>query len=194
MSTLAPCSESSSAVARPMPRADPVTMATLPSRTPMRFSLVSDACGEGRETSHRFSVSTVGRGHRRWEDGRVAGSRTLAVLTALVAVGLAAAVVVFSILAGEHGDPAGESVVATVAILTPAAVGIALAWRVPGNVIAWLLLAQSVLLGLLFVVHPYAEYTLIEAPGALPGGRLAAYYNEASWPTLFAGLTLIALV
>jgi len=32
---LAPCSESSSAVARPMPRADPVTMATLSSRTPM---------------------------------------------------------------------------------------------------------------------------------------------------------------
>src|SRR5215213_2212212 len=35
MSTLAPCSQSSSAVARPMPRADPVTIATLPSRTPM---------------------------------------------------------------------------------------------------------------------------------------------------------------
>src|SRR3712207_1721324 len=35
MSTLAPCSASSSAVARPMPRADPVTIATLSSRTPM---------------------------------------------------------------------------------------------------------------------------------------------------------------
>jgi hypothetical protein len=35
ISTFAPCSESSSAVARPMPRADPVTIATLPSRTPM---------------------------------------------------------------------------------------------------------------------------------------------------------------
>src|SRR5919107_2889081 len=37
MSTLAPCSESSSAVARPMPRADPVTIATLSSRTPMSW-------------------------------------------------------------------------------------------------------------------------------------------------------------
>src|SRR3954452_16813146 len=35
MITLAPCSESSSAVARPMPRAEPVTIATLSSRTPM---------------------------------------------------------------------------------------------------------------------------------------------------------------
>src|SRR5205814_10671432 len=35
ISTLAPCSQSSSAVARPMPRAEPVTIATLSSRTPM---------------------------------------------------------------------------------------------------------------------------------------------------------------
>src|SRR5215218_947744 len=35
MRTLAPSSDSSSAVARPMPRAEPVTMATCPSRTPM---------------------------------------------------------------------------------------------------------------------------------------------------------------
>src|SRR3954467_11947526 len=35
MTTLAPCSDSSSAVARPMPRAEPVTTATLSSRTPM---------------------------------------------------------------------------------------------------------------------------------------------------------------
>src|SRR5688572_22017742 len=38
ISTLAPCSLSSSAVARPMPRAEPVTIATLPSRTPMSAS------------------------------------------------------------------------------------------------------------------------------------------------------------
>ena len=35
MTTLAPCSDSSSAVARPMPRAEPVTIATLSSRTPI---------------------------------------------------------------------------------------------------------------------------------------------------------------
>src|SRR4051812_38621894 len=40
MSTFAPCSESSSAVARPMPRAEPVTIATLSSSTPIRRLLV----------------------------------------------------------------------------------------------------------------------------------------------------------
>src|SRR3954452_11711648 len=38
MRTLAPCSLSSSAVARPMPRAEPVMIATFPSRTPMFMS------------------------------------------------------------------------------------------------------------------------------------------------------------
>ncbi len=41
MTTFAPCSESSSAVARPIPRADPVTIATLSSSTPMVSSSFS---------------------------------------------------------------------------------------------------------------------------------------------------------
>src|SRR3954454_3261209 len=54
MSTLAPCSESNSAVARPMPRADPVTIATLPSRTPMDVS-----CSVVRESAilHRLALA-----------------------------------------------------------------------------------------------------------------------------------------
>src|SRR5918992_2533072 len=39
ISTRAPCSASSSAVARPIPRADPVTIAAFPSKTPIDFSL-----------------------------------------------------------------------------------------------------------------------------------------------------------
>src|ERR687898_879637 len=38
ITTFAPCSASSSAVARPIPRADPVTIATLSSSTPMGSS------------------------------------------------------------------------------------------------------------------------------------------------------------
>src|SRR4051812_35584240 len=40
MTTFAPCSLSNSAVARPMPRAEPVTIATLSSRTPMAVTIV----------------------------------------------------------------------------------------------------------------------------------------------------------
>src|SRR5215212_2273030 len=39
ISTRAPCSASSSAVARPIPRADPVTIAAFPSRTPIQSPL-----------------------------------------------------------------------------------------------------------------------------------------------------------
>src|SRR3954469_4243504 len=46
MRTFAPCELSSSAVARPIPRADPVTIATLSSRTPIRVSFMAS---EGRE-------------------------------------------------------------------------------------------------------------------------------------------------
>src|SRR3954453_6911010 len=44
ITTLAPCSESSSAVARPMPRADPVTIATLSSGPPMAGKIGGFAC------------------------------------------------------------------------------------------------------------------------------------------------------
>src|SRR3954447_26787325 len=50
MSTFAPCSLSSSAVARPMPRAEPVTIATLSSRTPMCQISLNSAAEEGRGT------------------------------------------------------------------------------------------------------------------------------------------------
>src|SRR5215210_2396126 len=43
MSTRAPCSASSSAVARPIPRADPVTIAAFPSRTPIDSPLALSA-------------------------------------------------------------------------------------------------------------------------------------------------------
>src|SRR3954469_13328194 len=49
ISTFAPCELSSSAVARPMPRADPVTIATLSSRTPMCLSPCAAWFEEGRE-------------------------------------------------------------------------------------------------------------------------------------------------
>src|SRR2546430_15338380 len=56
MRTLAPCSESSSAVARPMPRALPVTIATLSSRTPMPFA---SPCRSLRRGAEPYSADEV---------------------------------------------------------------------------------------------------------------------------------------
>src|SRR3954451_158527 len=55
--TLAPCSARSSAVARPMPRAEPVTMATLSSRTPMGLLLQTVVSGarDARSPARRDS-------------------------------------------------------------------------------------------------------------------------------------------
>src|SRR4051794_37333346 len=53
MTTFAPCSLSSSAVARPMPRAEPVTIATLSSRTPMAVTIVGDPPIGGPPTIQR---------------------------------------------------------------------------------------------------------------------------------------------
>ena len=36
--------------------------------------------------------------------------------------------------------------------------------------------------------------TLLERPGALPGARWAALWDNSSWPLLFAGVTAIAFV
>ena len=61
MITFAPCSLSSSAVARPMPRAEPVTIATLSSRTPMakdisRWPSDRRASAHPRRAENRTSV------------------------------------------------------------------------------------------------------------------------------------------
>ena len=64
ISTCAPCSASSSAVARPMPRADPVTMADLPSSTPTLISPWS-ARKNSRETFGEVYKSAYGSSSAR---------------------------------------------------------------------------------------------------------------------------------
>src|SRR3954466_4117686 len=65
MTTLAPCELSSSAVARPMPRADPVTIATLSSSTPIRDSLCSAPGKARRLVAHLLGQRDGGRGEDR---------------------------------------------------------------------------------------------------------------------------------
>jgi hypothetical protein len=44
------------------------------------------------------------------------------------------------------------------------------------------------------VATPYADYTVLEDPGALPGAQWAVLLHERAWPTLFICVTAIALV
>ncbi|MBA2627894.1 MAG: hypothetical protein H0U85_07760, partial [Gemmatimonadales bacterium] len=78
--------------------------------------------------------------------------------------------------------------------MTSIAVGLLIAVRRPGNRIGWLLLVNALILGAAFVASAYGEYALLERPGALPGARWAALWDNSSWPLLFAGVTAIAFV
>jgi hypothetical protein len=56
-------------------------------------------------------------------------------------------------------------------------VGTIVAARRPDNAVGWSLLAVSLALGVAFVGQVYADYTLVAAPGSLPGGALAVWLS-----------------
>ncbi len=115
---------------------------------------------------------------------------SLAVLGAVVAVALLALTLVLAALSHESLAPG----FASPAILVPAAIGLLIALRRPANAIGWLLLANAVIVGLDFVVEPYARYAIVTQPGSLPGARWALLWDASDWPTLFAGITALAFV
>jgi signal transduction histidine kinase len=113
---------------------------------------------------------------------------------AVGAVALAATAVVLNALAGRQADPWWQAGLGTCALVTSAAVGLLIAVRRPGHRIGWLLLGNALVLGAAFLASAYAEYALLERPGALPGARWAALWDNSAWPLLFAGVTAIAFV
>jgi signal transduction histidine kinase len=79
-------------------------------------------------------------------------------------------------------------------VVVPLAVGSLIVWRCQGHTVGWVLIADAALLGLAFAVEPYARYALVTNSGSLPGGEWALLWDQADWPTLFAGATALALV
>jgi hypothetical protein len=70
--------------------------------------------------------------------------------------------------------------------LSFATVGALVGSRRPGNVIGWLCLAFGVVVAELLCAWQYATYTLVTAPGSLPGGQWAAW--TAIWPIELSAL------
>ena len=56
-------------------------------------------------------------------------------------------------------------------------VGAIIAARRPDNAVGWSLLVISLALGVAFVGQVYADYTLVAAPGSLPGGAVAVWLS-----------------
>ena len=122
------------------------------------------------------------------------GGKALAWGLAAVACAAIPAILLLDTGVGDYSQSWVANVVGPVAILTSVAVGLVVALRRPSNPIGWLLLANGLIFGWLGGFPGiYAGYAL-EHPGTLPGGRLAAVWDTAAWPLLFAGVVAIAFV
>ena len=122
------------------------------------------------------------------------GGKALAWGLAAVACAAIPAILLLNTGVGDYSQSWVANVVGPVAILTSVAVGLVVALRRPSNPIGWLLLANGLIFGWLGGFPGiYAGYAL-EHPGTLPGGRLAAVWDTAAWPLLFAGVVAIVFV
>ena len=115
-------------------------------------------------------------------------------VAAAAAVTFGALALVLNALAGSHGEPAWQWVLAVAVVLASSGVGLLVAVRRPGHPIGWLLLANAILLATFGVAQAYAAYALLEQPGALPGPEWAVLWDQSAWPLLFAVLIAIAFV
>jgi hypothetical protein len=89
------------------------------------------------------------------------------------AAGLVLAGAVLNALAGAHGEPWWQGALWVVATLASAGVGLLIALRRRGHPIGWLLLVNAVLLASAEAAEGYAQYAVLEHPGALPAAEWA---------------------
>jgi signal transduction histidine kinase len=122
------------------------------------------------------------------------GAKGLAWGIAVVACLAIPAILLLNAGAGAYKASWVGNIAGPVAILTSVGVGLVVALKRPSNPIGWLLLGNGLILGSLGgLPAAYAGYAL-EHPGTLPGGRLAAAWDTAAWPLLFAGVVAISFV
>jgi signal transduction histidine kinase len=101
----------------------------------------------------------------------------------------------------HHPPPEGYSLGWTFASVLSSAtnllvpvIGVVLASRRRQNPIGWLFLTAGLALGLSGLGGMYAFHAIKVRDGALPGGRLAAWFSNWSWPIPFAMLEFLFLL
>jgi signal transduction histidine kinase len=124
--------------------------------------------------------------------GRLRASLPWAI--AALAVVLGGFVIVLDVLAGGHGDPWWQTALGLGAGLASVAMGLLITVRRRGHPIGWLLLANGLMLATFGVAEGYAEYAVLEDPGALPGAEWAVLWDQSAWPLLFGVILAIVLL
>jgi signal transduction histidine kinase len=112
----------------------------------------------------------------------------------VTATGAAAFAVVLTILAGDEGAAWWEVVAMLVTVGACVAIGLLIAVRRRGHPIGFLLLANGVLIASGGLAESYAQYAVLEQPGALPGGEWAVLWAQSNWPLLYGVLLAIIVV
>jgi hypothetical protein len=112
--------------------------------------------------------------------------------------GVCVALVLGSLVLLAAGSPAGEAAEyyfedAAVAVAF-AVVGAIVAGHHPANPIGWLFLLIGLSGALGVVSNEYVTYTLVTAPGALPGGSIAASVSLWSWWPAYGLVPLVLLL
>src|SRR3954449_2626093 len=139
------------------------------------------------------SAGTVAEAGGRWETLQVARASVWPWVAAACVTGLAVFALVLSVLAGGHADP-WWTALALVAVSISLALGLLIALRRPGNRMAWPLFANAAVLAAAGVAEGYAQYAVLEEPGALPGAGWAVLWDQKAWPLLFAPVVAIAFL
>lgn len=84
-------------------------------------------------------------------------------------------------------------IVGSVVVLTASLGALAVARR-QGNAIGWLLLGVATLVAPGMLATQYANRALVDAPGSLPGGTVAAWFQAWLWIPLIAAFPLLLLL
>ena len=107
-----------------------------------------------------------------------------------LAIVLAALMVLFYVLSlsawGEVPDrpPPWFAPLMALMLVSFSTVGAVIAARRPDNAVGWSLSTIAFALGVAFAAQSYADYTLVTAPGSLPGGAVAVWLSL--WTPVFA--------
>jgi signal transduction histidine kinase len=125
--------------------------------------------------------------------------RTLRGLACAIAVSVltaAVAAVVVTAVAASRGAPSvagpAQAVLFLTAMLAPAGVGVFVAWRQPGNRVAWILLAGALSVAVVMTADAVAGLTLQHDRGSTVGAWAATVAEQ--WPVLFLWQLALAFV